>query len=463
VLRDLKTKNYLEYVRIPRTDNGGRETFYRCVRYLEDYPRPDEDTIKDEYAVDPRKGLLVDIALEPQIYRVVCDAGLKGITLKEICASLNNISEKLINAAITRLSNQASKNPKSGKTKKRDAVPVTAQYENVGRVRRYRYFSTQILLEGEIIKEDVVVTGATTTADAISSAAVELPTDSGVFAPSASVDLGTPQQTPEDVRVVEEPKFVPVKAKKQIKIANFANSSVSLTAKVRREKVLECLEADKVLSAEQCFFTRVQQLIGTKYMIDKKTIMRDIEALHKDKKLVKHVASIYKPSGAKVVKTIIMHQDLTLESQAVKDFLEEMKDSLVYKTGVVMKSEKVELDSPDFEILKIQEKSKPEIKETYPVFSGSHIKDQLVMDLEKQDLKVQDIQAQYGYVTGKLLRARIMHGIMCSNHRMASVVCQNEQHDKVGTSRPYESEVPCSCVLPKDPSQYLPSSDWRQC
>ncbi|KAI9146582.1 hypothetical protein BKA69DRAFT_1163098 [Paraphysoderma sedebokerense] len=156
-LASMVKDGYIERINVPK-ERG----FDRCIRLLRSYQAsiqssssfaPFAETSMDATTADGNNeaeknaehtsaesfvgegGILTDLPLEMQIYRLVTAKGAEGATASELRQSLHNLHHRPFNKFMSRLL----------KTKKTpaNAVTITRVAEFVGRERRYRYYSEE--------------------------------------------------------------------------------------------------------------------------------------------------------------------------------------------------------------------------------------------------------------------------------------------------------------------------------
>ncbi|KAJ3193678.1 hypothetical protein HK101_004382 [Irineochytrium annulatum] len=78
-------------------------------------------------------GVLADLPIEYQVYRLICLSGDKGATSSVLMRSLNNMANRVMEKILKRLLKPATDAP----------APIRSENEFSGREKRYRYFSTE--------------------------------------------------------------------------------------------------------------------------------------------------------------------------------------------------------------------------------------------------------------------------------------------------------------------------------
>ncbi|KAJ3039321.1 hypothetical protein HDV00_012314 [Rhizophlyctis rosea] len=151
---------YIERVMVPRRKDGQElRGFERCVQLRRQYvaaetisggassgtpriskpknglyaSRKEQDTDKDKDYILGEGGVLAELPLEWQVYRLIVYAGDKGVISATIQRSLNHIGNRMLSKILTRLTKPDNAPP--------DALGAHRIGEFVGRERRYRYFS----------------------------------------------------------------------------------------------------------------------------------------------------------------------------------------------------------------------------------------------------------------------------------------------------------------------------------
>ena len=116
----------------------------RCYKLLKMYtisrPQSHIDNVKDMDLQNNKKidiigegGILVDLPLEYQVYRIIALSGEKGITANSIRNSLSFVGTRVLVRALEKLV-RPSKSPK-------DTIGINRIAEFVGKERHYRYFA----------------------------------------------------------------------------------------------------------------------------------------------------------------------------------------------------------------------------------------------------------------------------------------------------------------------------------
>lgn len=407
ILHELEAEKHIEFIRTPKVILSGNPAFHRCVRFIEDYPKASGAEKNSESASglsfplespSPSSGgFLIDLHLEAQIFDLICKAGSNGITSKEICQSLNNIGVKTLTGAISKISNQA------GKQKSKNFMPVFAQYENVGRARRYRYFAVHLMNNDGEPQADRSSRSSTTGSVLSLSPAVFLESEasskqfvSSSLVSSAPTSPFTYHKSPLSVSqtISDSPLF-----SKNIKTKKHHASQISTTTQNRRKMILEILDSEKMVIIQKSFMTELEKKLSLGTKVDRKTIMRDIEYLESNKLLKSHNVQVIRHTGSKVLKLFIMKPDLEIEMEEVKEFMNKISDDVLYKSSS-LKSAKIEYEV-EVERVVLHDDDEDQLK----------VKDneQDVGDSLEELQKFRDIQIEYGFVSGKMLRVKLFH------------------------------------------------------
>ena len=147
LLGHLENEGCIERILVPRRDeNGdvmGKKTI-RCVRFLKDIEDKPSQGIKDDDASDcddnnqdgapvvGEGGILVDLTIEMQIYRLLYLAGPEGLISESLIKSLSFIPAKIL-----------AKYLDSMMKKRKGAQPdVHCEFETVGKSRKKRFFAS---------------------------------------------------------------------------------------------------------------------------------------------------------------------------------------------------------------------------------------------------------------------------------------------------------------------------------
>ncbi|KAJ3095969.1 hypothetical protein HDU97_006338, partial [Phlyctochytrium planicorne] len=139
----LANAGYIEKVNVPRAEGS----FDRCVKLIKPFVaavvKPSQtvsETRKPKQISDDHNahanlgfgGILADLPLDFQVFRLIQRSGTRGITVNELQRCLNNIGrvmEKILKRLLT---------PAEG-----GVAPIACEFEFFGRERRYRYFTTE--------------------------------------------------------------------------------------------------------------------------------------------------------------------------------------------------------------------------------------------------------------------------------------------------------------------------------
>jgi hypothetical protein len=152
-INELVEEKYIEFIRTTKIILSGNPAFYRCVRYLQDYPRP-TGTVVAKYQdfqsnsvniKNPPNGIAINYSLDMQIYKMVCHSDTTGLTSKEIQRSFNIGSLKPFAGPFARLTHAEIRKNKKKAIKYTCESPLIGQLESIGRVRRYRYFGRHLI------------------------------------------------------------------------------------------------------------------------------------------------------------------------------------------------------------------------------------------------------------------------------------------------------------------------------
>ena len=431
----------VEYIMIPKIDNHN-VGYHRCLRFISEYDYSVSEGLSDPLQLG--NGLTVEKTLDAQIYGVICKAGYEGVTGLQIEKSLSNISKKLMETSMERLTNDNKKN----------GSYVTAVLQSDGRARVYKYYESKILSKKKPQYEDAVGSKEVTDFKEIVYSAAKSNSLAGSEALAivnlkASVIVGAdilqfpglettmaeilepPIVNLEDIGKLpqflnmetlnlghELPQFLnlasesqPIQSAKKLP-PNLSRDKderlhevVNTLAFSRRSAILHLLESPKILVLGTELVGRVQEFIESKnneklkHTIDKRTIERDCEKLVGGGKIVKHMVSLSRINGSRYTKSIIVHPSLPIKSAIVKEFLDSLQDSLL--VALIPFKPKLIADI-DIDILALSESTIDVVVES----PTPHTEEDQTM---AAIYEIKEIQQEYGYITGKCLRLRCLH------------------------------------------------------
>jgi hypothetical protein len=389
-VRDLAGKEAaIEVILVSSLDQNGAPKQAKCLRLTSADQLAKKSKVLDEAISeeDVSEGkFLLNQSVDLQVMNAIKNSGYRGLTLKELRAVMGNCSRYIILPYLRLLCGES----RRGENSKKSNPKIKKIMESVGKIRRYRY-----VLNEKINK-----------------------------IPSANVNLCSICQASNLESVIlkcaacdnwkhEECEYRPnetwvcsIQCSKRIEPQS-ANFSISAAA--RRFKILELLSAEKVLLMDASFLDRLATLLGTG-KIDRKTLVRDVDLLHLQKKVLKHHASFFTVKGNKQIKSLIIDITLTPSDPIVTEFIRTQNEQSIEKKPIQTTIAKV-VGSVEFDTLEIL---------------NERIDRTPRKSKEKDDQLFNDL-IWNGFLTGSMVRARILHEWLFHNFALNEIVNESSQ------------------------------------
>ncbi|OBZ86053.1 hypothetical protein A0J61_05893, partial [Choanephora cucurbitarum] len=220
----------------------------------------------------------------------------------------------------------------------------------------------------------------------------------------------TRKRTQEDIRASEEIENEPVNSK-QVRtsirdVKKFKKTSLDTTKARRCTIMLELVEKYRICELGQDIYREFIDIeaVQNTTKIARSTFDKLVAQMHKDKQLRLFVTSVQRPSGLTEIKKIILHKDLTEESESVKQYVNNfsVERSIVSSKNKVREIQKINVDA-------------------LPPSATSLPRSQIKMDEIESPRK---LASKYGYIRSIWQRARSFHEALfnfCSSHHTDTI------------------------------------------
>ncbi|ORX45783.1 hypothetical protein BCR36DRAFT_357920 [Piromyces finnis] len=416
-------KKYIEKIMVKK-ENRAPERCYKLLKmYTISRPQSHIDNVKDIDLQNNRKvdvigegGILVDLPLEYQVYRIIALSGEKGITANNIRNSLSFVGTRVLVRALEKLV-RPSKAPK-------DIIGINRIAEFVGKERHYRYFAAgsfenflrksrnDLISDREIEKmvttnnlisrkkskrkpktdKNEEQTTNTNNKDEEKNDNNDKNDKNDNINNESSVSTVNNQSSLEDSNSLslQQTSLNDINNKEldsKVKTENILdeyiiqnkdflnkytqgkkNKIVSLTELRRRQYIIDRLEKENIIEINSILLNDLdeyeQNFSDNNHKIDKKTILRMVRVLEKEEALKILVVQLPTLYGEFINKTLILHQKVPTDSEEVKHFIDSMRDKNVLNTGKLKQhkvkfADSIEMENLDDLKKRIQFQQKP--------------------------------------------------------------------------------------------------------
>ena len=303
-LQFLSQGSFIQIVHVPRKTKKGADL--RCARFLKQYTVSkqgftgfEKNSSTHQYlnkmkSIDRDSGLIIgeggvlfDVPLEWQVFRLICLSGDSGITTPLMRNSLNNLGTKILGRLLDKLM-------KCGGPSK--GLSISRTQECIGRERRYRYFASKKAVASidRVVADEPKVPVSRSSASQLSL--------SSVMTSSTS-----PKTSPK-------------------------NRSLDLSKMQRRNIILDLLEEHKIIEGIQylsnLYDERIKQQGGTEanFKVDRKTLNRTVESLEQDSLVGVHWVQVPQLTGSYTTRMLIVHKSLREDNISVKHYIRQMQE-----------------------------------------------------------------------------------------------------------------------------------------
>ena len=292
--------------------------------------------------------VLIDLPIEMQIFRLIRLSGTNGITTRIIRNSLNQLGIKMVEKIISKLT--ASNGP------------VSKVAEFVGKERRYKFFSKEVLRkakESNSISQTPIVE--------LASSSITKPTatrrgkdtnadDDFVVDDNEDVEMEELEKEvitldsqrsslifqnvePETTasKVTDQESAEPQEDDASISAPAPSTKALSINAFHRRKAFLEILAKEKVVENNISFVQAVQDLANegnpSVYALDKRTVRRTADQLEKEGLIRIKFINIPNLIGTPSIRTIYIDKSVPEGADLIKDTIRQMKERVVIGCG----------------------------------------------------------------------------------------------------------------------------------
>ncbi|KAI9023269.1 hypothetical protein DFJ74DRAFT_79266 [Hyaloraphidium curvatum] len=426
----------------------------KCIRFISDYvPEHELESAKkkeprDEPPVVGEGGVLADLPLDYQVYRLIGLSGEEGMISWGIRRSLHNIQPRVLTRVLEHIT-RPEKAPKN-------AQGLSRSVEFEGRERRYRYRADEAWQERMAAlnvqtAERPRLNGVQIEpreARAEGTPAVEARPTTAVLERPASRANGKEREhsAPPPVSVQAGPA-TPVSAATDsaIEPQSPAPSAVNqrktnISYADRKDRLVRLLEQHLILELSvgttRLFQEFEDEELGMAYphKMDRKTLLRMADVLETEKKLAKLTFAVPTLNGSYRTVHVMVRVDLTRESKEVQDYIAQQRDramvpdSARYKavertnlTGVEIESAQLEgppsftgritlAIKPDDDEVDVDENVAPQANDAAAPEEVAKLDLPAPGDGETKERESwHDIALDYGWIPARMVRSRLVH------------------------------------------------------